>query len=363
MLAQLVCLDRRYQRMNCFNMRELQALLKEKYFSDLVNNYDYRSNIFNTVNLRYKLNDLSSIDNNLPLFINNSLKLTFFVKIQNFNKSSLDTEPTFANFNYLILTNYDYLMSLKQSIFLNIKNTFFYFLRTPHLRNLFEVSMEQVFGTFLNVFEVIFFNTKYMFISFFYNMQILVVGLLLNNQLAFNFYFQVIINNLLLDNVIYTSFKELLASRSNLINHLFTTKSDTLVVKFENKTPLNDAVYFNNSIGESVEDSRALRFSNPVFKYDYKLGNYLSKETILGFPHLMLSQTQVTGGIRKSSYIYSAHFIELLKANISNYLTLFNRNISTPLLAEPAMRHSSVTNGFYSLFLKYYSQSDFINTH
>lgn len=363
MLAQLVCLDRRYQRMNCFNMREMQALLKEKYFSDLVNSYDYRSNIFNSVNLRYKLNDLSSIDNNLPLFSNNSLKLTFFVKIQNFNKSSLTTEPTFINFNYFMLTNYDFFMGLKSLTFLNIQNTFFYFLRTPHLRNLFEVSMELVFGTFLNTLEVIFFNTKYMFVSFFYNMQIFLTELLLNNRLAFNFYFQVIVNNLLLDNFIYVSFRELLASRSNLINRTFTTTDDVLVVKSGNTTPLNDSIYFNNSIGESYEDSRALRFNNPVFKYDYKLGNYLNKETINNFPHLMLSQTQVTGGIRKSSYIYSAHFIELFKANISNYLTLFSRNQPTPTLLEPAMRLPSVTNGFYNLFLKYYTQPDFINTH
>lgn len=363
MLAQLVCLDRRYQRMNCFNMREMQALLKEKYFSDLINSYDYRSNIFNSINLRYRLNDISSIDNNLPLFSNNSLKLTFFVKIQNFNKNNLAAEPTFTNFNYFMLTNYDFFMGLKSLTFLNIQNIFFYFLRTPHLRNLFEVSMEQVFGTFLNVFEVIFFNTKYMFVSFFYNMQMLVVELLLNNRLAFNFYFQAIINNLLFDNVIYVSFKKLLVSRSNFINHTFTNMGEVLTVKSENSTPLNDATYFNNSIGESSEDSRAIRFNNPIFKYDYKLGNYLNKETINNFPHLMLSQTQVTGGIRKSSYIYSAHFLELFKANISNYLTLFSRNTPTPSLLEPEMRHPSATNGFYNLFLKYYTQPDFINTH
>jgi hypothetical protein len=35
MLAQLICLDRRYQRMNCFNIRELQTLLKNRYQADL----------------------------------------------------------------------------------------------------------------------------------------------------------------------------------------------------------------------------------------------------------------------------------------------------------------------------------------
>jgi len=36
MLCQLVCVDRRYQRMNCFSIRELQGILKRKFFTDLV---------------------------------------------------------------------------------------------------------------------------------------------------------------------------------------------------------------------------------------------------------------------------------------------------------------------------------------
>jgi len=36
MLCQLVCVDRRYRRTNCFNIRELQGILKRKFFTDLV---------------------------------------------------------------------------------------------------------------------------------------------------------------------------------------------------------------------------------------------------------------------------------------------------------------------------------------
>jgi len=60
-----------------------------------------------------------------------------------------------------------------------------------------------------------------------------------------------------------------------------------------------DEVVYN--LEESVHSSRALRFNNPVFKYDYKLGNYLTKELILNFPNLLVSQTHVTGGIKKSA--------------------------------------------------------------
>ena len=62
MLCQLVCVDRRYQRMNCFNIRELQGNLKRKFFSDLVNSNDHREVLNNTmIGLRFKTQDMSSL--------------------------------------------------------------------------------------------------------------------------------------------------------------------------------------------------------------------------------------------------------------------------------------------------------------
>jgi hypothetical protein len=85
MLAQLVCLDRRYQRMNCFNMRELQALLKEKYYPDLITSFDYRSSMITNINLRHKTNDINLINPKSSLFLNYNLTTSTFLKVQNFN--------------------------------------------------------------------------------------------------------------------------------------------------------------------------------------------------------------------------------------------------------------------------------------
>lgn len=69
MLCQLVCLDRRYQRMNCFNIREVEALLKGRFFPDLVSTHDHRTVLNSTVvGLRYKTAGLSALDNNSLLF-------------------------------------------------------------------------------------------------------------------------------------------------------------------------------------------------------------------------------------------------------------------------------------------------------
>jgi len=69
MLCQLVCLDRRYQRMNCFNIREVESLLKGRFFPDLVNSQDHHVLLNNSmIGLRFKTNNLDSINHNVLLF-------------------------------------------------------------------------------------------------------------------------------------------------------------------------------------------------------------------------------------------------------------------------------------------------------
>jgi len=46
---------------------------------------------------------------------------------------------------------------------------------------------------------------------------------------------------------------------------------------------------------------RYQKFSNPVFVYDYKSGNYLTTEDVKAYPSLFTSISEVTKGIRKSA--------------------------------------------------------------
>jgi len=80
MLCQLVCLDRRYQRMNCFNVRELQILLRGRFFADLVNDTSHHQFLNNTmIGLRFKTNDLNVINPNSLLTYQYGLNTTPFV--------------------------------------------------------------------------------------------------------------------------------------------------------------------------------------------------------------------------------------------------------------------------------------------
>jgi hypothetical protein len=93
MLCQLVCVDRRYQRMNCFNIRELQGILKRKFFTDLVNSNNHRDLLNNSmIGVRYKLNHTMDIEPDIFTFYNFGLINTDKLK-------SLKTKSLY-NFSY-----------------------------------------------------------------------------------------------------------------------------------------------------------------------------------------------------------------------------------------------------------------------
>lgn len=111
MLCQLVCVDRRYQRMNCFNIRELQGILKRRFFTDLVNSNDHRDLLNNSmIGLRFKSNSNLALDNDMLSFYNYGTTLTAKSKEVNLvNSYSLE-----SNFNFFGL------LPIFQSIVLNI---------------------------------------------------------------------------------------------------------------------------------------------------------------------------------------------------------------------------------------------------
>ena len=91
MLMQLVCVDRRYQRMNCFNIRELQGILKRKFFTDLVNTNDHRDFLNQSViGLRFKSNNNLGIIPEVESFFN--LGTTLNTKAKSTNLKSIYSE-------------------------------------------------------------------------------------------------------------------------------------------------------------------------------------------------------------------------------------------------------------------------------
>ena len=52
---------------------------------------------------------------------------------------------------------------------------------------------------------------------------------------------------------------------------------------------------------ESTDDQRFMRLTNPVFQYDFKVGNYMPDDIKKMNPHLFNTIKDITTGLRKSS--------------------------------------------------------------
>jgi len=77
-----------------------------------------------------------------------------------------------------------------------------------------------------------------------------------------------------------------------------TNEASYLGTQFQTLTSTDQVL---NSQSENTYFFRYQRALNPVFKYDYKLGNYFTKDDITMTPFMFTTAIDVTGGIRKSS--------------------------------------------------------------
>ena len=222
MLMQLVCVDRRYQRMNCFNIRELQGVLKRKFFTDLVNTNDHRDFLNQSIiGLRFKSNNQLSITPDLESFFN------FGTTTNTKNKTNSFTNSYF-----------------------NLKNDS---LSLPSTLN----------------FSFLFSNVS-VFLS---NLATFIISLNLNSLFSltsiFNVLKQTIISNL---NI---TFSTELFEKQNLATQALLDSNNTINYSTDNLNSSNNIEKSNNLLSETSNNVRFTRFNNPLISYDYKCGHYL----------------------------------------------------------------------------------------
>ena len=176
MLCQLVCVDRRYQRMNCFNIREIQSILKRRFYTDLINTHDHHSFLDKTaMGLRFKTNSINNTNSNIFIFYNYGIEFspkirsnsyflnneTNFWSVSSFKSNSIFFYflNYFNNFNLFFWFNNFYLYFIQNLNFINslnfnLKNIFFY------LFLFFNSSMEEIFSSILYFFDLTFDSFK-----------------------------------------------------------------------------------------------------------------------------------------------------------------------------------------------------------
>lgn len=133
------------------------------------------------------------------------------------------------------------------------------------------------------------------------------------------------------------------------------------------------------STQESSSSWRFQRTTNSVFKYDFKVGNYIPDDTKKLNPHLLMTIKDVTMGIRKPSWFYSFEYSQLLQSLFSTHLLYFTQHYedaklrsrfsgfsadTNPLFTPEAYSSSMLnpTGGFYNVFLLLQSSPHLFNS-
>ena len=75
----------------------------------------------------------------------------------------------------------------------------------------------------------------------------------------------------------------------------------TSVYSTSSSNTLNFSSQVESTLQENTNDSRFMRSMNAVFKYDFKVGNYMPDDVKQMNPHLFMTIKDITTGIKKSS--------------------------------------------------------------
>jgi hypothetical protein len=253
---QLVCVDRRYQRMNCFNVRELQGNLKRKFFTDLVNSNDHRDFLNQSIlGMRFKTNNNLAVTPDMEAFYNFGTTTTSKTKTFEFVNIYSNVNTSFS----FMTTRFSNLFSFSVINQLNIFHNFTLYLKST-INILTSLNIYSLFTTFN-------------------------IPSILTNFTSFN----------LTHFTFYVTQPITFIKNSNSLE----TASESTFYNSENITNVNSSLNSSSSLSEVSNSYRFNRFSNPLISYDYKCGHYLGIWDQL-YPSLMTSYIEVARGIRKA---------------------------------------------------------------
>jgi hypothetical protein len=242
--------------MNCFNIRELQGILKRRFFTDMMSSHEYKTFFGRTViNLRFKLNANDLFEHDTLTFHGFGLKNSDLNKLVYIN-DELNTQN--YNLNRLTLTNIiDYSLL--------VDKTFTFFTKKIN---------DSIILLYLNIFK----NNLFFLFDLSINSSLLIFEKYLRFTLSFDIVLKTLSSCLL-----YFKFSRII----NFFKSFFKkTPNNTRPNVYElqpigirkTSTPnfYYDPLYENSKFIEKADDTQRFnRFYNSLLNYDYKTGNYV----------------------------------------------------------------------------------------
>lgn len=387
MLVQLVCLDRRYQRMNCYNIREIQTLLKSKYTPNSTDNLDVRFSLDDTsLGLRYFLNGIEFIDPSIFLFYRNAITnhpryqafYSFMTKpIVEFELTKqLMSKTSFLYSALVAATSGEEIFTASNSYTVNgwSVETFITDLVRPvvhpsalALRFGFEAVVEYFLGSVRYIFSLVM-NPLNALRELHY---------LVGSTVSANAFVSLTDFSTLFVETFKSYYQNIQLSDSTSL----PTTTNTAKVEYSTASIEKNSVNLQSSYSfqENTESYRYLRLQKPVFQYNFKVGNYFPDSFRKMNLHLFTTINDVTTGIRKAPWFLSPTFTQAFNMDFSWYLMHFSTNgLNNPLLSANADKvvlvdktmspnlhissNAGFTNAFYNFFLVMNSSPQLANT-
>lgn len=364
MLVQLVCLDRRYQRMNCYNIREIQTILKSKYTPNTVDSSDVHFSLNDTtIGLRYQIGGLDLINNSFLTFYQNSLLSNSpYSSVHSFLNKPIAEFETVNRFLVKASVLYNSLLLVESTNTTVSSRGWVAVVDTMSISTLnlarlsFSLVSDIVTTAFTSFSSSLLFTLKgFTSLDVYFWLSVLATKLNVLQILSLGSVFQ--FADLLKIEFLHAN----LNVYKKMVN-LSTGGSESLSSSYllpysyasseANLKSLEDQVLY--SLQESTTDGRFLRLMNPVFKYDFKVGNYMSDDTKKMNLHLFRTIQDLTTGVRKSSWYTSEDFSRLLQASLVNYLynfshySLLNPNKSSLSALNSDLDSTFIVNNYHA---------------
>jgi len=337
--------------MNCFNIRELQGILKRKFFTDLVNSSEHKYLLDSSViGLRFK--------NNLEDFIRPDQSLFYNYGLTMNPKSKYYTLQNINNLNYQN-NNLSFMDNYIMSYFTKSLST-----DLARLNLSINSGILQPFNEILSPLKLnyllrnIFTNTIYYNIEYTFNYLIKVFNIIVGLPKKFiiisshnlNYTANSSVNNLLPE-VLTTNY----ISNYNT-EYLYRTYKTENIVNYSSE----NSMFFN--FIETSNSFRVNRFNNPLVNYDYKCGHYITIWDQL-YPSSITPLVEVSRGIRKAPWFYSDQFIDLLKKNYNQFFLKFTSQLNLKLSEADNWysAHIQPMDNYFNLYYLLKTNEGFIN--
>jgi heme/copper-type cytochrome/quinol oxidase subunit 1 len=420
MLCQLACIDRRYQRMNCFNIREVQTLLRSRYQPESWDSNEHRHFLRETtVGLRFQTLGFGSISPNMLMSFQYGLNIIPSERDQFYYRELAPQQESTLNTKVI---------GLFEALYTNLITFFGVNMNGSGVASFSSLGALSTHSTISEASATSNWNgTEFVTFWLFNQSSWEVLSSLPSQARQLPTYLESVTNLVTVNGSKSSSWLSLTADLTaawlivqNATNHFNVLLSTPLSSGLNSSTELFEAVvtrplnsltllvqpegslvrmisqvtglttssslsetggtaeihnhsksWVSTSISNNItlsgeelnSNTRRQRSASPVVGYNFKVGDFYPSTTLKFYPSIFRSLSDVTRGVRRASWQFSPTFQTLWSENFGTYMAGVAHVKGFPV-TEARSRPNTISfnSGFYNFFYLFSNTNGYINS-